>query len=330
MTDRPTTSEPTGFIPRRWHRRGRIFPGDGAITPAWMGTYAALPFPLREGEGSEVRVYFSGRNRDNQASIGAVTVDLETGRVAPGSVTEAPLLAPGSLGGFDDSGVTVSCVVPDEGRLYLYYTGWMLGRTVPFYFAVGLAVSDDGGRTFERLSAAPILDRHPADPYLSASPSVMIDDGLWRMWYVSGKSWKTRPDGPRHHYLIRYAESDDGVVWRRDGRVVLDFAGPEEYAIGRPHVLRVEDGYRMWFCSRGDRYRLGLARSSDGLSWERVAGGCSLIPVPEPGAWDAAMQAYPSVLHHRGEWWMFYNGNGYGATGFGLTQGAHELEDGFS
>lgn len=326
MTDRPRAREPSGAVPRRWLRRGRVFPLDRTATPSWMTTYAALPFPLLEADGSRVRVYFSGRDPGDRASIGAMTVDLGTGRAVPGSSSREPLLRPGVLGAFDDSGVTLSCVVPHQGRLHMYYTGWMLGRTVPFYFAVGLAVSDDGGRTFERLSEAPILDRHPTDPYLCASPSVLIEDGLWRMWYISGERWEARREGPRHYYLVRYAESDDGVVWRRDGRVVLGFAGSEEHAIGRPHVVKVDDGYRMWFCSRGDRYRLGVARSADGLEWRREPDGVVLEPSPETDAWDGEMQAYPAILRHLDRWWMFYNGNGYGATGFGIAEGRDEPE----
>lgn len=306
-------------VPSRWRRLGRLFPREGMEMPSWMGQYAALPYPVASETGSLVRVYFSGRDARNRASIGAVTVDLETLRIVEGSMTEKPLLAPGGLGAFDDSGCTVACVIPRGEELYLYYTGWMLGQTVPFYFAVGLAVSTDGGRTFRRLSPAPILDRHPLDPYLCASPSILVEDGTWRMWYVSGQRWEPRPEGPRHHYFIRYAESSDGIHWERDRGVALGFADPEEYAIGRPHVISTAGGYSMWFCSRGVRYRLGRAQSPDGNHWTREPDGVSLRP--EPRGWDGEMQAYPAVLRSQDRWWLFYNGNGYGATGFGVAEG---------
>lgn len=310
-------------IPRRWRRRGRLFPA-GLETPPWMSGYAALPYPLRQ-EGAGVRVYFSGRDAQNRASVGAVTVDLHTLGSVAGSLTEEPLLAPGDLGAFDDSGVTVACVVPHEDMLYLYYTGWTLGRTVPFYFAIGVATSDDEGRSFKRYSAGPILARHPMDPYLCASPSILVEDGLWRMWYVSGVRWEARPEGPRHHYLVRYAESKDGIHWQRSEGTTLDFATPQEYAIGRPHVLRRGRDYYMWFCSRGDRYRLGRARSRDGYRWTREPDG--VILEPAQSGWESEMQAYPTVLDAAGRWWLFYNGNGYGATGFGIAEGMNERKD---
>jgi hypothetical protein len=190
----------------------------------------------------------------------------------------------------------------------------MLGRSVPFYLAPGLAVSEDDGRTFSKVSAAPLLDRSSADPYLIASPAVLFDEGRWRMWYISATSWEPRPEGPRHHYLIKYAESNDGIRWRRDGRIAVPFADGGEYAMGRPHVVRDGRLYRMWFCVRGEHYRIAYAESGDGLEWRR----CPVTP-PPAGAWDDEMQAYPMVLADGARWLMFYNGNGYGRTGFGCA-----------
>lgn len=296
-----------------WTPHGRVFPPSPSALPEWVGGYGALPFAVDVG-GRRARVFFSGRDHENRARIGAVSIDLDTLVVDTESVTRDALVAPGPPGAFDESGCSVSCVVRDGERWLLYYTGWMLGRTVPFYLAVGLAISEDGGRTFAKHSLAPLLDRSAADPFLIASPSVLRDGGIWRMWYVSAQKWEPRPEGPRHHYLIKYAESDDGIHWRRDGHVALPFADASEYAMGRPHVVKVGDVYRMWTCVRGERYRLISAESRDGRTWTRCAEA-----FPPAAEWDAEMQAYPMVLRDGERWLMFYNGNGYGATGFGCA-----------
>ena len=57
-----------------------------------------------------------------------------------------------------------------RGRKYLFYIGWNQGVTVPYRNAVGLAVSDDGGLTFERVFEGPIVDRTRCEPYFCASP----------------------------------------------------------------------------------------------------------------------------------------------------------------
>jgi hypothetical protein len=296
-----------------WIASGRIFPHAAADLPDWIGGYGSLPFAVDTGD-RQARVFFSGRDGANRSQAGACSVDLDTFEVDVSSITREALVKPGPAGAFDESGCSVSCVVRDGARWLLYYTGWMLGRTVPFYLAIGLAVSEDGGVSFRKHSTAPVLDRSDADPFLTASPSVLIDNGVWRMWYVSALEWESRPEGLRHRYLIKYAESDDGVRWRRDGGIAIPFEDDCEYAMGRPHVVKDGDTYRMWFCVRGERYAIAYAESADGLVWRRGRAGA-----PAPSAWDAEMQSYPMVLRDRNRWLMFYNGNGYGATGFGVA-----------
>jgi hypothetical protein len=226
-------------------------------------------------------------------------------------MSSEPVLDLGELGAFDDNGVTSSCAVVQGGRTFLYYTGWTLGVTVPFFFFVGCAVREEGSSRFVRVSRAPILERADVDPYLSASPWVIADDRGWRMWYVSADRWERVGGKPRHWYRIKYAESDDGIQWRRDGRVCIDFED-HEYAISRPCVVRDGDRYRMWFASRGSAYRLAYAESDDGFEWRRMADPAG---TPERGDGDAEMQAYP-LVHTLGERRvLLYNGDEYGRTG---------------
>jgi hypothetical protein len=226
------------------------------------------------------------------------------------------VLGPGPLGSFDDAGVTSSCLVRSRGLTLLYYTGWSLGVSVPFYLQSGLAVSEDG-RRFRRVSTAPLLDRCDADPYLNASPWVIVEGRTWRMWYVSATEWVRRGTDVRHRYHIKYAESTDGFRWERRGRVCIDYRSAREYAFGRPCVIREGGIYRMWFSARGQAYRIGYAESRDGVTWRRddAAGG---LP-PASSGWDAEMTTYPHVFRHQQRLHMLYNGNGYGATGIGLA-----------
>jgi hypothetical protein len=296
-----------------WVTRGRIVVPEGQAP--WVGTHAALPAVLDVAGG--YRVYFSSRDTENRSHIGYATLpQLHVG--GPTTFSAAPVLSPGALGAFDDAGVTMSCVVLHAGRLFLFYTGWAVGVRVPFYLHTGLAISDDGGETFQRVSVAPLLDRVDVDPYLNASPWVLVEGGVWRMWYVSGTGWTETAAGPQHRYHLKYAESVDGRRWTRTGHVCLDYASPGEYAFGRPCVVKVADGYRMWFCVRGDRYRLGYAESPDGLVWTRDDARAGLDPSPD--GWDAEMIAYP-VVHDAGDRRvLLYNGNGYGRTGIGLAE----------
>jgi hypothetical protein len=294
-----------------WKKHVCFFVADRS-TP-WLHSHAALPCTLQSG--GETSVFFSSRDEHNRAHVGRFGYDLTQPALV--AMQREPALEPGTLGAFDDSGVTVSCVVEHANRYWLYYTGWSLGVSVPFYLGIGLATSHDG-QTFTRVSRAPILDRSDIDPFMTASPCVLIEDGVWRMWYVSCQRWEPGEPEPKHYYHIRYAESRDGIHWERDGRVCIDFEDESEFAFGRPCVVKDGDTYRMWYCVRGENYRIGYAESADGLTWQRRDAEAGIAP--SGVGWDSEMQAYPWVFDTNGKRWMLYNGNGYGQTGIGLAE----------
>jgi len=297
-----------------WIKEGLLFAPDRQA--AWRTSHAALPV-VQERDGSAL-LYFSSRDEKGRSHIGSADISLSPPRRVL-AVGDAPLISPAPLGAFDDAGVTTSCIVRHENRLLLYYTGWSLGASVPFYLNVGLAISEDDGRTFRRFSAGPLLDRNGVDPYLTASPWVIVEGARWRMWYVSGTKWNRTVDGGvRHEYHIKYAESHDGINWDRRGVVCIDYASPDEYAFGRPCVIRDGGRYRMWYSYRGRRYRIGYAESMDGTSWVR-RDSTSGIDVSESG-WDCEMITYPLVLRHANGLLMLYNGNDYGRTGIGIAR----------
>ena len=295
-----------------WRRLGRLAL-DTSAAP-WAATHAALPIVEAVDDGVW-RVYLSVRDAAGRAHIGTARLTMAP-EPALGPLDAEPALAPGPLGAFDDNGVTSSCLVADGERRLLYYTGWSRGVTVPFYLASGVAVSERGG-PFRRLSPAPLLDRSPADPFLNASPFVLVDDGTWRMWYVSATTWVETAEGPRHYYNIRYAASPDGLAWSRSGQVAIDYAG-DEHAFARPCVVRDGGVYRMWYAFRGDRYRIGYAESADGIAWKREDAVAGLLPAGD--GWDGEMVEYPFVFDWRGSRFMLYNGNQYGGSGVGLAR----------
>jgi hypothetical protein len=282
----------------------------------WMMSHASLPLALHL-EGDLFRVLFAARDATNRSSIGALTLELGTiPRVL--DVDSSPLLSPGPLGHFDDHGVYPASLVRDDERLSLYYIGWNPGMRHPlFYASIGLAVGDREGRTLSRTSPAPIMARSAHDPCLVTSPCVRVEDGRWRMWYVSGFQWTEDADGLRSYYHVKYAESTNGHEWHRDGRVSIELAGTERN-IARPCVVRDADCYRMWYSvDAGRGYRIGYAESDDGLCWTRKDAQAGIEP--SASGWDSDAQAYPWVFHHRGIRYMLYNGNGFGRTGFGLA-----------
>jgi hypothetical protein len=298
----------------RWRKTGVAIPPPRELP--WAASHAAVPH-VEPCDGDSVLVYFTTRDAHSRSHVacGRLWLDADGAPVRV-DLHPDPVLSPGRRGTFDDSGTMTSCLVRRAGVEHLYYQGWALGVTVPFYVFVGCASRRVGESDFTRVSPAPILGPHASDPIMCASPWVRVEDDLWRMWYVSNRAWEDGPDGRAEYRVhIRYAESDDGIDWRRDGRVCIDFASPRETALARPVVIRDPDRYRMWFSHRGPSYRIGYAESADGLEWERrddLAG----INVSASG-FDSEMIEYACVFDHGGRRHMLYNGNGFGATGIG-------------
>jgi hypothetical protein len=293
----------------RWVKRGVVIPPP--TDRPWATSHAAVPHGEAFADGS-ARIYFTTRDARNRSHIAVAEFSPDSWEPA---IAPDPVLTPGPPGAFDDSGVMTSCLVRHEGTEYLYYQGWQAGIAAPFMVFVGCAHRRSPDAVFERVSAAPVLDRSATDPFMCSSPWVLVENDIWRMWYVSNRGWVMDDGAPRYTVHIRYAESSDGVTWRRDGRVCIDFATESEYAIARPCVIKDGSLYRMWYSYRGARYRIGYAESDDGLTWSRrdeVVG----IGRAEAG-WDSEMVEYACVFDRSDDRVMLYNGNGYGATGVG-------------
>jgi predicted GH43/DUF377 family glycosyl hydrolase len=296
--------------PIKWKKLGLVIKPE--TTLLWMRSHAMVPTPYDLGNGW-IKLYFSGRNDNNQSHVGWAIIDLSR----PEKVQEyspRAVLEPGAMGCFDDNGVTPSCVVKVGDELRLYYIGWNPGSTVRVHLFGGLAISKDDGATFERWSRAPIIERCPTDPFLNTAPWVVRADDEWHMYYVSGTEW-VHKDLPR--YNIKLARSSDGLHWRRDGHVCIDFRDSNENALARPYVLREDELWKMWFAHKGDAYRLGYAESKDGRVWTRLDERVGIDV--SPGEFDGEMIEYAAIVTHAGRRFMFYNGNNYGYDGIGLA-----------
>lgn len=294
----------------RWRKLGPVFSPSGRHP--WMLTHASNP-TIMHLDGELFRVYFSSRDAAQRSSICFLDIEMRT-PTQPVRVGEYPVVSPGEPGLFDDSGASVACVIRRPGKIYLYYVGWNLGVTVPWRNSIGLAVSSDGGASFQKHSKAPILDRSDADPYSLSYPWVLRDGNAWQMWYGSNSSWGAQESDMRH--VIKRADSSDGLVWRPDDLPAVALL-PGEIALARPCVLRDGQRYRMWFSYRGSRYRIGYAVSEDGQRWTRCDAVAGIDP--SDSGWDAETVCYPCVFEHASSRYMLYNGNGYGRTGFGIA-----------
>lgn len=237
--------------------------------------------------------------------------------------SKAPLLDVGDPGSFDENGVLCCSVVhQDSSNLLMYYVGFELGTKIRYRLLTGLARSNDGGETFARVSATPILERSDQERLFRCGPFCILKDGLFRLWYVAGSSWSNIDGKLLPNYDIRYAESADGMNWPRAGEVQIAVTGPDEHGFGRPWVIeKPNGGYRMFYSVRRKSfgaYRLGYAESADGRDWTRMDQAVNLDV--SPGNFDSEAIMYAAPIQLEETVYLFYNGNDFGRDGIGVAR----------
>lgn len=299
----------------RWRKMGRVYAPDGSLWWAKKYAFPPTPYPLNE---EVLRVFVSSCDENMVGRVGYVDV-LADNPSEVVRVSQEPVLDIGTDGAFDENGLLPTCVVDVDGRLYMYYVGYQLGRKVRYYQFEGLAISDDGGNSFKRHQRVPVTDRSDAELLNRTSAFVRRREGVFQMWYVGGSEWTVVNDKALPVYNIKYLESPDGVRWGPEGRVCIDYESEDEHAFGKPFVIEDAGLHKMFYSvrTRSRGYRLGYAESEDGHHWVRKDSEVG-IDVSESG-WDSEMIAYACVVRHRDRVYMFYNGNNCGETGFGYA-----------
>lgn len=306
----------------RWVKKGLIYNVNGKYI--WNKSHAQIPI-VDKRFSDKWRIYYSSRDSINRSSISFI--DVEPGK--PQNILyehNRPVLSPGKLGAFDDCGTMPTSIVNLGSCKYMYYIGWTIKKTIPYHNSIGLAKSIDGGETFTRIREGPIVGPTSIEPYFTGTANVIkLNDNDWRMWYLSCTKWEEIGDMIEPFYHIKYATSLNGIDWKHCG-VAIDYKSNEEGGISSASVLVKNNLFHMWFSYRGKQgyrdnkknsYRIGYAQSVDSIKWKRndfLAG----IDVSNSG-WDSEMIAYPCIIEYNNRKYMFYNGNGFGQSGFGYA-----------
>ena len=304
----------------RWLKKGRIFNVSGENQ--WMNSHAQIPTILVDDE--KLRIYFATRPTPTLSMTTFVDVDInDPKRIL--YIHDKPIMELGEPGMFDEQGIMPTYVCKHQNQVWLYYGGWSQRTTIPYSNWTGLAVSNDGGTTFQRAYPGPILDRTPFEVYSATASFILREKEQWHMWYASGEGWLKVSEKYEEYYFIKYAYSNDGITWVRDNKKLLPSKSQYE-PTHRPSVFFKNGKYHLYFCYRGisdfrdgeNSYKIGYAWSTDRTDWARddVQGGIGL----SQDGWDSKMMAYPYIVNVQDKTLMFYNGNGFGQTGFGYAE----------
>lgn len=302
----------------KWEKIGKIISPTSDIY--WMATYTgaccAVQSLLKE---SVFDIYLTGRDIKNRSEIGVFQININD-PLKIITASKNPIFKCGEIGAFDENGVSYPYFAKDKinNKLYFVYVGWMPTVIKPYLNGIGLCVRNDDD-SFSRVSRAPILPRNDDDFLSLGSSALLIEGNLWRLYYTSFLRWGKNECEAKHYYVIKYAESIDcGRNWRRDNRIIINILYPDEFSICRPSILKINEIYHMWFCYRGEHYKIGYAYSNDGIEWMRddsLAG----IELSDDG-FDSLSMSYPHIFQHYNHLYMLYCGNYYGKEGVGIAR----------
>lgn len=305
----------------KWQKKGMLFELEERYP--WMQSHAQVPIALPINE-NQLRIFFGTRDTRNRT----VTTYLDATASDNLQVTSPPhriALGLGKKGCFDDAGAMPSWIVSRDNELWLYYIGWSLAVSVPYRLAIGLAVSRDKGKSFQRYASGPIFERNAIDAGWVSNPCVIQHGNRWRMYYIGCTHWIDIDDKSEPCYNIKMIESEDGIHWQGPITTCINY-DEKAHAYARPFIYKEGNIYKMLYCVRGSKefrtsaetaYRMGYAESTDGVKWIRLDEQVGLTRSRE--GWDSGMVAYPYALRWRHNRYLFYNGNEFGRAGFGYA-----------
>ena len=215
-----------------------------------------------------------------------------------------PLFKPGNLPQ-DVGGISIGCYVPYGSGWRVFYTG----RDANGRCSICMATTYDGGRTFTDFRVA--IAAHLLDIAWDSdvtSPSVLIGDNAWLMYYIGWSGGVGQ---------VGRAVSGDGLDWSHHGTVVMSPTGqPGDYdkdSIEDVFVMRsiALDALEMYYTGKPT---LGAAAtyilhasSVTGLVWNRRSSSSVLSP-DTSGGWDSGYVADPWVVVTGKQYIMYYEG----------------------
>ena len=304
----------------KWEKKGKIY--ELSKDSTWMKSHTQCPtaIVLRD----KIRIFFSARDSFGESLPTFIDVSKEN----PSEILyqhPEPVLLKGRKGTFDENGIIPSYFIEKNGEIYFYYAGWSRSENVPYKNFTGLAISKDGGNTFKKYSEAPVFTMDENNPLSATGPCIVYHENKYKCVYSTGKEWIMVNGKLEHTYLLVNAFSNDAINWFTTNKIVIE---PENEFIAhcKPAFFIKNNVFHMWFSKRGSydfrkggdtAYRLGYATSKNFIEWERtdLNGG---IDVSKNG-WASEMICYPHIVETEKNYIMFYNGNGFGKSGFGYA-----------
>ena len=263
----------------------------------WDSSDALNPSVIKQGEA--YYNFYSGFDGKTWHTGLAVSADGAAWR------KEGKLLSPDPHSWEGDYWAANGSVLADANQMLYYYQAGQPPE-------IGLARSSNGHQ-WQR-HGPPVLAAGPRgawDERGAGDPDVIRIGGDYYMFYLG-------QDRARRQRL-GVARSNDGFTWyklRRNPILELgEYGAFDENGLGEPAVW-VSNGY-YWMLytgrDRGEVRRLGMARSRDGVDWEKLP---EVFAGDQP--WDSKVLCDPSVLIENGAVRAWFGGGDRAAPDHGI------------
>jgi len=238
--------------------------------------------------------------------------------------TAGSIVERGAPGAWDRAYNDPGAIFMHGGKLHMFnngFDGW------PTTSGIGYYTSEDG-LEWEARAAGPVFraGEQTFDGFgLVATSGLVTDNGEWRLYLT-----QLRAAAPRGvtGVAFRVVTADDPLGdWTLDEEPILLPGEPgawDDAQISDPMVMGIESGYVMYYSGvdRAGMRRIGLARSRDGVVWDKHA-----EPILEPSLkWESGVH-YPSVVETSTGYAMVYRAPLQGAR---MSLGLAFSEDGVS
>lgn len=259
---------------------------------AWDSKYV-YPVGVAVAQGT---FYLFRRGLESASGIEGTGYATSSDGFAWSRASEMPVFT-GEGSDMEPPGANPTDVRIEDGRWIMTFWGAPAGqpRTAAIWQAT--ATQPDGPWTVDRV---PLLERGSSGEWDGSGvhlPSVVRTEAGWMMFF---DGFNLGQDRDTDH--IGMATSADGRAWKkyndpatgdhpyRDSDPVFGPGEPgtwDERSVQQPEVVLTPDGIIMvyWGMAEGDRRAsLGLARSQDGITWERHPANPVIIREDVPGA----------------------------------------------
>lgn len=212
---------------------------DSGAMPSWMVDYKGLKYLYYTGWNVGTTVPYR-----NSIGLAASKDNGQTFyRVYAGPIMDRTYLEPYFCG--------IPCVLREGRKWRMWYLScvkWDIYKDKPEPFYHIKYAESTNGTSWNRKQIVCIDFKSPEEAGI-VRPTIIKTNGLYRMWY-SYRDFQDYREKREHSYRIGYAESHDGIKWKRKDEIVGIEASPDGWdsdMIAYPYVYEHKNNIYMLY-----------------------------------------------------------------------------------